>query len=101
MGILTALWAPAYILGDQALTRLISATMVRLSLTHGNIEESAYGYVTHAITVGPVRGDYESAYRFGRLALSVNERLNDRKRRAKVHQQHLRPRAQDQTRCLE
>ena len=87
MGILTALWAPAYILGDQALTRLISATMVRLSLTHGNIEESAYGYVTHAITVGPVRGDYESAYRFGRLALSVNERLNDRKRRAKVHQQ--------------
>ena len=55
MSILTDVWASTYILGDAALARLISATMVRLSLEHGNVEESAYGYVTHAITVGPVR----------------------------------------------
>ena len=61
--------------------------MVRLSLIHGNAEESAYGYVTHAITVGPMRGDYQSAYEFGRLALRVNEGFNDRRRRAKIHQQ--------------
>jgi GAF domain-containing protein len=69
------------------LTRLSSATMVRLSLVHGNLPESAYGYVTHAITVGPVRGDYQSAYEFGRLALRVNERFHDSRRRAKIYQQ--------------
>jgi predicted ATPase/signal transduction histidine kinase len=87
MGILTDIWSATYILGDAVLTRLISATLVRLSLQHGNCEESAYGYVTHAITVGPVRGDYAAAYEFGVLALAVNERLNDRRRRAKIYQQ--------------
>ncbi len=87
MSILTDIWASTYILGDAALSRLISATMVRLSLAHGNLAESAYGYVTHAITVGPVLKDYKSAYEFGRLALLVNERFNDAKRRAKIHQQ--------------
>jgi predicted ATPase len=87
MNTLTDIWSSTYILGDAVLARLISATMVRLSLVHGNSEESAYGYVTHAITVGPVRGDYESAYEFGKLALLVNERFNDSTRRAKIHQQ--------------
>jgi predicted ATPase len=85
MKLLTAVWAPAYVAGDQYLTRLISAWLVRLSLEHGNIEESAYGYVTHAITLGSVLGDYGSGYEFGRLALSVNDRFEDHKRRAKVH----------------
>ena len=87
MNILTDIWSSAYILGNPALARLISAKMVRLSLMHGNVEESAYGYVTHAITVGPVREDYQSAYEFGRLALAVNERFHDSRRRAKIHQQ--------------
>lgn len=87
MTILTDIWASAYILGDALLARLISATMVRLSLQRGNVEESAYGYVTHAITVGPVRGDYRAAYEFGRLALAVNERFHDTRRRAKIYQQ--------------
>ncbi len=87
MSLLTIIWSSAYISGQQALTRLISATMVRLSLEHGNTEESAYGYVTHAITVGPVRADYESAYEFGVLALRVNERFNDSRLRAKLFQQ--------------
>ncbi|MEK7833216.1 MAG: sigma 54-interacting transcriptional regulator, partial [Acidobacteriota bacterium] len=87
MNILTTIWSSAYISGNQILTRLISATMVRLSLIHGNSEESAYGYATHTITVGPVREDYESAYEFGLLALAVNEHFNDTRRRAKIYQQ--------------
>ncbi|MGH8772942.1 MAG: hypothetical protein ACREV2_17465, partial [Burkholderiales bacterium] len=87
MNILTGIWSSTYILGDVVLARLLSATMVRLSLIHGNLAESAYGYVTHAITVGPVRGDYQTAYEFGLLALRVNERLNDSTQRAKIHQQ--------------
>jgi predicted ATPase len=87
MSMLTDIWASTYILGDAVLARLISAIMVHLSLRHGNLAESAYGYVTHAITVGPVRGDYQSAHEFGRLALQVNERFNDTRRRAKIYQQ--------------
>jgi predicted ATPase/transcriptional regulator with GAF, ATPase, and Fis domain len=87
MDILMTIWSSCYILGEAALARLISATMVRLSLEHGNTEESAYGYVTHAITVGPVRADYQAAYEFGRLALQVNEQFNDQRHRAKIQQQ--------------
>ncbi len=87
MRILTLMWAPVYISGRQRLTSLISATMVRLSLAYGNTEDSAYGYVTHAITVGPVRRQFEAAYEWGELAIEVNERFGDTKRRAKIHQQ--------------
>jgi hypothetical protein len=38
-------------LRGRHLTSLL-ALMVRLSVEHGNTEDSAYGYVTHAITVG-------------------------------------------------
>jgi predicted ATPase/transcriptional regulator with GAF, ATPase, and Fis domain len=92
--LLTAMWASAYILGDATLAFLLSARMVHLSVAHGNTEDSAYGYVTHAISVGPVRGDYRAAYEWGSLALAVNDRLEDRKRRAKIHQQfhaHVSP----------
>jgi len=87
INLLTAMWPSAYLTGDVVLTRLLSAIMVRLSLVYGHCEESAYGYVTHAITVGPVRGDYKSAYEFGKLALQVNERFQDSKRKAKIYQQ--------------
>jgi predicted ATPase/signal transduction histidine kinase len=87
MSMLTDIWSPVYILGDATLARLISALLVRLSLEHGQCEESAYGYVTHAITVGPVRRDYAAAYAFGSLALQVNQRFDDRRRRAKIQQQ--------------
>ena len=84
---LTDIWSAAYIVGDPTLARLISATLVRLSLEHGNVEESAYGYVTHAITVGAIRGDCAQAYDYGCLALAVNARFDDTSRRAKIYQQ--------------
>ncbi|HMX27712.1 MAG TPA: sigma 54-interacting transcriptional regulator, partial [Blastocatellia bacterium] len=103
MNLLTTIWSSAYISGRQELTRLFSATMVRLSLLHGNCEESAYGYVTHAITVGPERGDYETAYEFGLLALRLNERFHDSRLRAKICQQfqaHVAPWRQPLESCL-
>jgi predicted ATPase/signal transduction histidine kinase len=104
MRILTDSWSPAYILGDATLARLISATLVRLSLTHGNAEESAYGYVTHAITAGPVKGDYAAAWEWGSLALAVNKRFDDRRLRAKIYQQfhaHVGLWRQPFARCVE
>lgn len=87
MSLLTTIWSSAYIAGDPTLARLISATLVRLSLEHGHCAESAYGYVTHAITVGALHGDYRAADEYGHLALAVNRTLDDRRLRAKVYQQ--------------
>lgn len=87
MTMLTDIWSATYLVGQPTLARLISARLVRLSLQHGHCEESAYGYVTHAITVGAVRAQYAEAYAYGRLALAVNERFGDRLRRAKICQQ--------------
>ena len=85
MKLLMTMWAPSYISGDMMLTVLIATKMVNLSLTYGNVEESAYGYITYAIEVGPRRGDFASAYAFGRLALKVNETFDDLTARAKVN----------------
>jgi predicted ATPase/signal transduction histidine kinase len=87
MGLLTDMWSAAYILGQPTLARLISATLVRLTLQQGQLAESAYGYVTHAITVGAVRGEVREAHAWGLLALAVNQRFDDTRRRAKVYQQ--------------
>jgi predicted ATPase len=87
MRLLTLIWAPVYLSGHQQLTSLISATMVRLSIEHGNTEDSAYGYVTHAITIGPVQRRFAQAFEWGELAIAVNERFGDIKLRAKIHQQ--------------
>jgi predicted ATPase/signal transduction histidine kinase len=104
MALLAELWSSAFLAGEPTLARLISATMVRLTLQHGVCAESAYGCVTHAITVGPLRGDHAAAYDWGLLALSINRRFADARLRAKVLQQfqaHValwcRPHAQ----CLE
>jgi transcriptional regulator with GAF, ATPase, and Fis domain len=85
--LLTLLWPSAYVSGHLPLARLVSAVLVRLSLERGSTADSAYGYVTHAITVGPVLGHYEEAYEWGRLALAVNARFDDPRQRAKIHQQ--------------
>jgi predicted ATPase/transcriptional regulator with GAF, ATPase, and Fis domain len=75
MQLLAALHTPCYLAGDKALTLLNTATMVHLSLMHGNTEESALAYVLYAMYVGPILGEYETAYDYGRLALGLHERL--------------------------
>ena len=85
MKLLMTMWAPSYISGYGQLTVLISARMVNLSLDFGNCEESAFGYITHAIAVGPRQGDFAASYEFGRLALEINRTFDDLTARAKVN----------------
>jgi len=80
-------WSSVYIDGHEMLAFLFSAMIVRLSLAYGNTEDSAYGYVTHAVAVGPVGGDYRAAYEWGSLGLRVNELFKDHRNKAKIHQQ--------------
>jgi predicted ATPase/transcriptional regulator with GAF, ATPase, and Fis domain len=84
MQLLASLHTPCYLSADKILTLLNTALMVRLSLTHGNINESALAYVLYGMMLGPIKGDYASAYEFGLLALHLNERLPDAGFRAKV-----------------
>jgi predicted ATPase len=85
MGLLSTLHTSCFLSGDKPLTLLNIATMVRLSLTHGNIEESAYAYVLYAaMLLGPLKEDYRAAYAFGLLALRLTERLYNPAVRAKV-----------------
>ncbi len=85
MKLLTNLHTSCFLSGDRVLTRLNTATMVRLSLEHGNCEESAYGYVLHAaMLIIPVREDFAAAYGFGTLAMRLAERLGSPALRAKV-----------------
>ncbi len=85
MQLLANLHTSCFLSGDKPLTLLNTATMVRLSLTHGNIAESAYAYALHAAMLeGPIREDYRAAYEFGTLALRLNERLFNPALRAKI-----------------
>lgn len=84
MGLLASLHTPFYLSGDKISTLLNTAMMVRLSLEHGNTQESALAYVLHAMHIGPILGEYGSAYDFGRLAIRLNDHLPDPRIRARV-----------------
>ncbi|MGH8728062.1 MAG: AAA family ATPase [Burkholderiales bacterium] len=84
MRLLAYLHTSCYLSANKYLTLLNTSAMVRLSLTHGNVEESAYGYVLHAMHLGPIRGDYAAAYEFGMLAINLSDRFNDPGLRARV-----------------
>jgi len=74
-----------FLSGDKPLTLLNTAMMVRLSLEHGNAAESAYAYALFAaMLLGPMRGDYRSAYEFGRVAIDLSARQGDLPSRARV-----------------
>ena len=82
--LLSNLHTSCYLVGDKILTLLNTSKMVHLSLTRGNAPESAHAYVLHAMHLGPIRGDYKSAYEFGLLAMRLNERLPHPGLRAKI-----------------
>ncbi len=86
MRLLAFAWAPSYLRADVRMISWIPARMVRLSLQHGNTEESALGYVLHGFTLGTRRGEYERGRQFGLLGLELNEALDDLRLRGKVHE---------------
>jgi predicted ATPase/transcriptional regulator with GAF, ATPase, and Fis domain len=85
MKLATMLHTSCYLSGDKDLTIWNTATMVRLSLEHGNTEESAYAYALYAaMFLGPLKADSRSAYAFGLLAERVNGRFPNPAVRARV-----------------
>jgi predicted ATPase/signal transduction histidine kinase len=85
LDVLTALEEPAYFT-DQNLRCLVVARMVNLSLENGNSDGSCVAYVQLGWFVGPRFGDYETAFRFGKLGLDLVEKHGLERFRARVTQ---------------
>ncbi|MEH2229269.1 MAG: AAA family ATPase [Nostoc sp.] len=77
MQLLGILFAPV-LLGNPGLMPLLSATMVRLSLQFGNTPASTVGYAIHGMVLCAFLSEVEAGYKFGLLALSLLEKLNER-----------------------
>ncbi|WP_223278346.1 ATP-binding protein, partial [Nostoc sp. 'Peltigera membranacea cyanobiont' 232] len=75
MQLLRMLIAPVF-QGMPGLLPLLSATMVRLSLQFGNDKASTVGYVIHGMVLCSILGEVETGYEFGKLSLSLLEKLN-------------------------
>ncbi|MEH1816567.1 MAG: AAA family ATPase [Nostoc sp.] len=76
MQLLGILFAPVLV-GNPGLMPLLSATMVRLSLQFGNTPASTVGYAIHGMVLCAFLSEVEAGYKFGLLALSLLEKLND------------------------
>ncbi|MEP0871906.1 AAA family ATPase [Trichocoleus desertorum AS-A10] len=72
---LTSMGSPTY-QAAPALFPLVTCEQVILSIQYGNAPFSSYGYVCYSVLLNGVFSDIESAYKFGRLALSLVERFN-------------------------
>jgi PAS domain S-box-containing protein len=59
---------------DRNLYCLITARMTNLSLEHGNDDGSCIAYAYLGAILGPHFGDYQTGYRFGKLALDLVEK---------------------------
>ncbi len=76
LGLLHETWTAALMTGDMPLTVLTSLHTIVLSITHGQTEFSACGYVAFAAVLSN-QGDYAGAYAYGKLARAVNERFKN------------------------
>ncbi len=71
--VLTRLGPPAFYT-DANLLSLVTCRAVNLSLERGNCDASCSAYAYFGMIAGPHFGDYQAAYRFGRLGYDLVER---------------------------
>lgn len=81
--LLIDLWAVAYYVGHQNWLDLSILKIVNMSLRYGNTDLSAFGYVTYGMLLSS-RNEYKSAYEFGKLALKLNDKFNNKSLSCKV-----------------
>jgi predicted ATPase/signal transduction histidine kinase/DNA-binding response OmpR family regulator/tRNA A-37 threonylcarbamoyl transferase component Bud32 len=72
---LTSMGSPTY-QAAPALFPLVVCEQVNLSIIYGNAPFSAYGYVCYGVILNGIVQDIDSAYKFGKLALSLVEKFN-------------------------
>ncbi|MFJ1256203.1 GAF domain-containing protein [Cupriavidus sp. CuC1] len=85
MDVLTALMLPAWYTNVD-LGSLIIGRMTNLSLEHGNCDASCLNYAWLGLLLGPQSGDYDAAFRFGRLGVDLVEQHGLDRFKARVYQ---------------
>jgi predicted ATPase/signal transduction histidine kinase/tRNA A-37 threonylcarbamoyl transferase component Bud32 len=75
---MNVLWRllPITFMSHPLLFTLVVLKQVNLSLNYGNCASSAASYVSYGIILWNLRGDIDSAYRLGQLALNLLTRFN-------------------------
>ncbi|MEX2370134.1 MAG: AAA family ATPase [Bacteroidales bacterium] len=81
--ILERIVPPAYMSGSNMFP-LIVFKMVELSVKHGNMPYSAFGYGSYGISLSAVLGDYDGGFRFGQMALDLVDKFDSEEYRVKV-----------------
>ncbi|WP_437747620.1 ATP-binding sensor histidine kinase [Sorangium sp. So ce1504] len=84
MDVLTSTIAPA-LFTDANLLALILGRAVNLSIAHGNSDASCFAYVYLSTCLGPRFGDYQAAYRFGKLGFDLVEKHGLLRFKARVY----------------
>lgn len=82
--LLSEMGAPAYVLGNDNLFGLLSLKVVNISLKYGNSPESPYAYIAYGMLLSLAFGDYKSSFELGKLAININEKLNDIEYRCRI-----------------
>lgn len=75
---------PAHFTGDLELYALVTAKQVRLTLEHGLSSVADSAFVALGLLTAAQR-QYRRAYQFGKLAVAINERLNNKPQAARVY----------------
>ncbi|BAU12302.1 serine/threonine kinase with two-component sensor domain protein [Leptolyngbya sp. NIES-3755] len=80
--LLTTLGSPTYF-SNHDLWLISVMKLVNLSLKHGVLSESTYGYSEYGLILGSMLGDYQAGYEFGQLSLKISERFNNQAEKCK------------------
>ncbi len=62
---------------DNDIVALLAMKMVNHTLRYGNSKHSSVAYISYALILGAGLGRYEEAYRFGMLAMELNEKYDN------------------------
>ncbi len=81
--ILVSMSAPAYLAAPK-LYPIICYQQVRLSVAYGNSDLSAYAYASYSMILCGILNDIDAGYQFGKLALTILDKYNNKDFTAKV-----------------
>ncbi len=84
LDILAVMHPPAHF-ADQRLYEIIPSFMTTLTQRFGTAPSSAIGYAMFGAVIGHLRGRYQEAYRFGKLACNLIDRVPNPSFRARVY----------------
>lgn len=89
---------PSAFFSDENLVCLVLCRMANLSITYGNADASPLAYAYLGMMVGPYFGNYEAAFKFGKLGYDVVEKAHYTRYQARVYMcfaYHVTPWAKD------